>query len=439
LFFRKPNVSRLEGASLSTACAWRRQWVALLFLSVLLLNLPSHLYSQNTPSIHVGWIMDAALEKSGEDATPLRLNDGNATFISQWVVLFEARIDRRLTVFSEIQTIRGLSFGMYALSAVFRVDSDGALQIEAGKFLAPFGNFLARRWSSENPLVDFPLLYNYRTAVSATEVPRTNSILLGARGRGYRLHYADVGALGKRAGSRQVQSKHLPRSDWGLRVVSRDVYLTGLQVFGSKGRLFYAVAITNGALSNPVDINNSNGMQVLGRIRFTPMMGLDLGTSFSTGPYLNKAALEGVLAEAGLQAEQFRQAVWSVDVSYSRGHAVLFAEAMMNRWETPFLGEDLNVRGAYLEAKYTLSPRLYVAGRWSRLRFSDIADPSDVDSDGHLREPWDYGVRQLELGAGYRINRNALLKAAYQFNRTLDMVDGDPSDDLLALQAVVFF
>lgn len=395
--------------------------------------------AQSFPQIEVGWILETEWMKTGSDLAPLQVNQGRGSFLNNWAVLAEARIDSRLSVFSEVQTIRGLNFGLYALSAVYRITETGILQVEVGKFLAPFGTFLVRRWASENPLIDYPLLYNYRTAISASQLPHTRASLLSVRGNGHDLHYPASGVLAKRFGTLGTQSAHLPRPNWGLKVISRDVYLTGIQVFGSSDRLFYAVAVTNGALSNPVDINNSNGVQIIARLRITPITGLDLGSSFSSAPYLDEGAVGSELAAAGVDAGQFRQWVWGADVSYSRGHAILFAELAFNRWETPFLSADLDLLGGYIEAKYTLTPRFFVAGRWSRMVFSEISDPMDVDTDGRFSEPWDYDVRQIELGVGYRLARNALLKATHEFNRTLDSPDGDPSDDAVRFQAVVFF
>ena len=396
--------------------------------------------AQTAPVFNVGGIVQTTWQKSGAGDTPLRLNGGNASFVMLGTALLQARVNERLTVFSEIQTVRGFNLNLYALSAVYRATSNEAVQIEAGKFLAPFGSFLHRRYASENPLIDYPLTYNYRTALSPFLLPRTNAALLAARGRGHQLHYDHpAGALGKRS-EIQKTADHIPTPNWGLKVVSREVYLTGAQWFGSIQRtVSYALAVANGALSNPVDVNDGNGVQFLARLRVTPISGFDAGVSFSSAPYLNKSAVQEELKSAGMRAESFRQSVFSADLAFSRGQAALFAEILHNRWATPFLVEPLDLWGSYIEAKYTLRPRIFVAGRWSRLKFSKIADAGDLDQDGQFSEAWDFDVDQIELGLGYRVNRNAMIKATYEFNRTREIPGGDPSDDLAALQAVVFF
>jgi hypothetical protein len=401
---------------------------------------PSSVHGQTRTSFNAGGIAQTTWQKTGTGDTPLRANGGNAGFVMLGTMLLEANINARLVVFSEIQTVRGFNLNLYALSAVYRARSDEALKVEAGKFLAPFGNFLARRYASENPLIDYPLPYNYRTALSASQMPGTNHALLAARGRGHDLHYNHPTPALAKPGNSQKTTDHIPQSNWGLKVVSREVYLTGAQVFGAIKQTFsYAFAVTNGALSNPVDINDGNSVQLLARFRVTPMTGLDMGVSFASAPYLNKSAVQAELRAAGKSAERYRQSVVSADLAFSRGLTVLYAEALYNRWETPFLTERLGLWGGYLEAKYTLTPRVFVAGRWSYLHFSEIADVLDIDGDGRLQEPWDNHVSQIELGLGYRLNRNAVIKAAGELNRTREVAGGDPSDDFVAVQAVIFF
>ncbi len=425
--------------SLITKSARRSQTAVVLSL-VTIFAMPAVSQAQTAPVFSIGGIVQTTWQKSGAGDTPMRLNGGNASFVMLGTMLLQARVNERLIVFGEIQTVRGFNLNLYALSAVYRATSNEAVQIEAGKFLAPFGNFLPRRYASENPLIDYPLTYNYRTALSPFQLPRTNAALLSARGKGHQLHYDNpTRALGKRSEVQEI-ADHIPTSNWGLKVVSREVYLTGAQWFGAINRtVYYAIAVANGALSNPVDVNDGNGVQLSARLRVTPLTGFDAGVSFSSAPYLNKSAVREELKQAGKSAERFRQSVLSADLAFSRGQAVLFAEVLFNRWATPFLSENLDLWGSYVEAKYTLKPRVFVAGRWSQLKFAGIADAGDVDGDGRLSEAWDYDVSQVEIGLGYRVNRNAVIKATYEFNRTREVPGGDPSDDIAALQAVVFF
>src|SRR5215831_16370286 len=58
------------------------------------------------------------------------------------------------------------------------------LNFQLGKFGTPFGQFLTRNYSNENPLIGYPLIYTHRTPVSASYVPTDVGELLSYRGRG---------------------------------------------------------------------------------------------------------------------------------------------------------------------------------------------------------------------------------------------------------------
>ncbi len=411
-------------------------WKALVTIN---LSVAACALAQEGPAFKAGGIMSVAWQNSGDDTSPLQSNEGRATFSNNLVLLGEARLDARLSLVAEVQSHRGFNLGLYGLSAVYRVRRSGVLQIEAGKFLAPFGNLIPRRWASENPLAGYPLIYTYLTTASAFHLPKSNAVLLRARGNGHQLAYSEDQTLNKAPAANAPATNHLPTANIGLRVASPELYLTGAQLFGTEQNFFYALAFSNGALSNPVDLSSNSGFNVSARVRYSPFMGLDLGSSFSTAPYLDAHTLDAELKIASKKTTQFRQTVWSGDVAFIRGHLMLFVEAVFNRWESPFISESLDLWGGYVEGRYRFTPRFYLAARGSLLSFAEIADREDIDNDSRLQEPWDYNVRQIELGLGMRLTRNALLKFAYQHSQTLETAGGEPSDDLAVAQAVFYF
>ena len=89
-----------------------------------------------------------------------------------------------------------------------------------------------------------------------------------------------------------------------------------------------------------------------------------------------------------------------------------------------------------VEGRYKIMPGLYVAARIDRLVFSDVA--------GTTRTlPWDAPVSRIEVGAGFSLQRNLLLKASFQHN-SRDLTVGDPSfvagsAQLGAVQLVYWF
>ena len=393
--------------------------------------------AQQFPKIEIGSILALTYRNSQSGTSPLVVNDGDGSFNNDWVLLLGAEINESISLFAEIQTVRGLSFVNYGLSAIYQPARMKYLNFEVGKFLAPFGSFLGRRWASENPLISFPLMYEYTTALSAFDLPVNTSDLLRARGHGGRIDYSAGSATDSGALSKVLWN--VPEPGNGLRIVSREVYLTGAQLFGVIGQLRYYGGVTNGALSNPADVNNSNGVQLHGRAVFSPIVGLDVGSSIFWGAYLDKSTINSEVEPLGKTAEDFRQTVLGFDLSYSIGHLQFFSEFILNRWKSPLIADNLDARAFYLEGKYTCFTRFFVAGRFSLMAFTNVDDPQDVDADTRLSEPWEYDIHQWEFGVGFRINRHALIKAAGQINRTHDVIVGDPGDNLFAMQTVVFF
>lgn len=384
---------------------------------VVFLLLCSTAHAQFKPKLEFGSIVSLTYLNGESEMSPLGVNRGNGTFAANWTLLLGVEINDQLALYAESQTEGGLEFINYGLSAIYRPETNGYANIEFGKFLAPFGNFLRRYWASENPLKVWPLLYDYRTNLSASALPESETELLLARGRGYNVGY---------------------HNGQGLRIFSRHVYLTGAQIFGSFKNFSYNLGFTNGALSNPADINNSTGLQMIGRVAAEPFFGLRVGSSFAWGAYLEQSAVEPQLQAISKSADDFRQRALGFDLTYSIGHFEFFGEFVHNRWQSAFV-ESLDAVAFDYELKYSFLTRFYVAGRMSRIDFQNIADPNDVDDDGVLTESWDFDVNQFEIGLGYDFNRNGLLKVMSVFNRTQDAPAGDPDDDLIAVQMVVSF
>lgn len=390
------------------------------------------LFAQERASLEVGGISWLDCTKGGYGDGPLGRSHGEATFVTNWAVLLGVTVSNNLSFFAETQTINGLDFKLTGLSAIIKPFATPVLGIEAGKFLAPFGNFLRRNWPSENALQTWPLVYNYRTSLGVSSVPLSNRALLLNRGKGQALSYPSLGIFAPPSSS---QSPAV--SGQGIRLLSRQLYLTGVQLFGSVGPIDYNFGLTNGALSNPANVNANDAIQIIGHLAYRPFTGLELAASASNGAYLDGESLAAQIEAAGAEVEDFHQTAFGADLSFSIGHLQLFAEASRHEFETPFVDENLNADALQLEAVYRIFPRIYLAGRFGQIRFDDIADPDDVDGDGRLREPWDFDVRQVELGAGFNFHRNGTLKLIHVLNDTSS--DEDPDDNSWLGQLVVIF
>lgn len=368
--------------------------------------------AQSSSALRLGGIASATLFLPQATETPFTPASSNASFANRLVLLLNVKIDDRLAAFASAESWRNATPVIYSAGFNWQPFSAPVLLLRAGRFLAPFGNFLDRRYDSINPLIGRPLAYSYSSNLSAAVAPRSLEDLRQSRGQGHRLRYPS-----------QAQVEAVPYNQ-GLRIFWPETYVTGLQVLGEYRRWRYAIAVTNGALANPGTLNETARPGVAGRVVFLPVMGLNAGLSAAHGVYLDYSATSRP------NARRATQTVAGFDLQYSRGHVEIWGEYVFNRYRTPYLNSALEQHAAYVEAKYKLTARLYTAVRASLLRHSKIA--ADAFS-------WDYDADQLELGLGLRWHRQGFAKLSHQFNRTHGIAEGDPTDDVTSFQLVVFF
>jgi hypothetical protein len=264
-----------------------------------------------------------------------------------------------------------------------------AFDIQAGLIPPVFGSFSRRAYAHDNPLIGFPLAYQYLTSLRADAAPASADELLAMRGRGWRPRYS----LGSSAAGD------------GLPLMDDLHYQSGIEATaGSGGAIEASASLTSGSLSVPAGEYARALRQVSGRLAVTPIVGLVLGASASRGSYRGSDSPSGGGTQSAL----------GFDGEFSRGHWLLRAESVISRWSTPrvsapFIDGPLRATGLTFEATYHILPGLYAAARAGRLGFSDV-----TGTRGTM--PWDAPVRRLEVGAGYSIARNVLLKAAWQQN-----------------------
>lgn len=90
-------------------------------------------------------------------------------------------------------------------------------------------------------------------------------------------------------------------------------------------------------------------------------------------------------------------------------------ELIWSEFETPAAG-DLQTTSWFVGARWKASPRLSLAGRFGQMLANDARDPAGTSI------PWQADVWRAELGTGWRLAEDILLKGTYSFTHT----DGDP-------------
>lgn len=301
----------------------------------------------------------------------------------------------------------------YALYVRFRPLRESAFDVQVGRIPPVFGAYSRRRYDSDNPLIGYPLPYQYPTSLRADAAPASVDQLVMYRGYGARTRY--------RIGDPEVME--------GLAQVNPLRWDTGVQVRLGSDPLELAVAVTQGTISDPRFEDDNGGKQLAGRVGFRPALGLDVGISGARGDYV----ADGVKAELPDEGgESSHQTSLGVDSELARGPWLLRAEAIWTRWDVPSLPSlgSLDGIGFFVEGRYKICAGLYVAARVSGSRFEKIEHRGGLVT-------WDAPVTRIEAGIGYNLHRHLLLKVVVQHNER----DGGPatSRTIPAVQALFWF
>ena len=269
-----------------------------------------------------------------------------------------------------------------------------ALDFQAGRIPPAFGSFGRRTYGTDNPLIGYPLAHQYLTSLRPDAIPATVNDLLAMRARGWRTSYP-VGS---------------PEEAPGIPLISAFRWDTGVQARWREGIVEISGAVTAGTLSDPQVSDNNSGKQVSGRVAVFPIAGLAIGGSMARGAWLDDSVRDLLPADA----PGYAQTALGADFEYSRDYWLIRSELVWSRWGVPFAAiatdADLDALGVWIEGRYRLTPRLFVAGRIDRLGFSEIATETGE------RVTWDAPVTRLEANVGYYIQRNMTARVAVQHN-----------------------
>ena len=290
----------------------------------------------------------------------------------------------------------------YAAYARIRPWTSRNFDVQVGMVPPTFGAFARRTYANDNPLIGYPLGYQYMTTMRADALAANVDELLSKRSEGWGLRWS-VGS---------------PKFDGGVALVSAFRWDTGVQVHAASASNVVqgTIAVTAGTVSNPLFHDDNDGPQVVGRLELRPASGLVVGGSLAHGAFVgDDAARDALGAVSHPDDSRYSQSAWGGDVEYSRDHYVLRYEVIGSGWrlprvKTPLLPKTLGALSNSFEGRYKLRPGLYAAARWDWLGFSEVVGTTET-------VPWDAPVKRLEIGVGYSLQRNLLLKVSYQHDR----------------------
>lgn len=299
------------------------------------------------------------------------------------------RLTRKLTALADLRVQNAQTPRPYGFYLRFRPFEGHDFDIQGGRIPSTFGSFARRAYSTDNPLIGYPLAYQYLTSLRYDALPQTLDDVLRMRGRGWLSSFP----LGEQT----------PEAGMPLANVFR--WDTGIQAHGSAGIVEGAASVTVGSLSHPIFHENNSGKQVAARVSVTPVAGLVAGVSASRAPYVT----DGSALAANAPASGFVQTAFGADVEYSRDHYLLRFEAVSSAYDVATIEPRLRALATMLEGRYRLTPRLHAAARIDHLGFNTVTSPTRTAA-------WEAPVTRWEVGGGYALQRNVNLRLTVQRN-----------------------
>jgi hypothetical protein len=301
-----------------------------------------------------------------------------------------------LSVLGDVLTENLDSIRPYALYLRIRPWTKRAIDVQVGRVPPTFGAFARRTYVSDNLLIGYPLGYQYITSLRPDSLPATIDELLQKRSLGWRLRYS--------IGNTDF--------DKGVPLVSAFRWDTGVQVHAASRVIGATASMTTGTISNPRFIDDNSGRQWAARVDAHPTPGLVVGTSFARGAFVSDSAARS--ASAAMSGETFPQTAWGADIEYSRDHYLVRGETIVSAWRIPFarqpgMVDPLRATSTSIEGRYKITPIVYAAARLDHIGFSTVVGTQTT-------APWDAPVTRLEIGSGFYIQRNLILKVSYQRN-----------------------
>lgn len=266
-----------------------------------------------------------------------------------------------------------------------------AMVIKAGELSSAFGAFPLKYDDADNPLLDQPLSYITRIPLRIDQLPCGTADL---RRQSY-------GSLNNACGG-------TPGRGPGL--VPATLYsLPGVQADISTGRFDGRFQLTSGSPANPRNISQTGQyLQWAAGGGYTIHQGLRVGISGFRGPYLddNLAAL----LPLGTTIRTFPASAVGLEGQWAHGRWSVNGEWQRFWFDSPNFSTAPSLTSGYAEVKTVITPRLFVAGRAGYMHPGSVVDNLGVTAGEFAKK-----LRVYELGAGYWLGRNELLKGSYEW------------------------
>lgn len=334
---------------------------------------------------------------SGDTPAPALLGyDDDAFLAPRFSLDVDAAAGEHFTFHSTTRWDRGIDAGStpdgeLRIDEAFlrwRVFDDQRLNFQIGKYASFFGAWSGQHDFFDDPFLLAPLPYSQLIGVSPTSPASP----------------LNTGGPGGRALPLSMRNKDQWASmAWGAG------YGIGGGAFGSSEHFDYALEVKNSALSSHPDTwqeVNFSHPTVTARVGYRPDATWAFGLSASRGAWPEVNA-------AGIDRDDLIQNSLGLDVRWARHDWIVSGEVMLTEFETARSG-DLQAASWFVQARYKVSPGVWLAARIGQMLANEAVGPGGVPF------AWQSDVWRAEIGGGWRIRPDVLLKAGYTFNHTED-------------------
>ena len=309
------------------------------------------------------------------------------------------------------------------------------LNFKGGKFQTAFGQWTNRHFSTQNSLINAPMMYGQMTSVTdgndgAGIAPNTTSM---------------------------VARKNVapPVTKW-IPIVWGPSYASGFQLNGTVEKFDWAFEMKNASLSSRPqewDLWNRgfNYPTFTGRAGYRPDAAWNIGVSGSSGSYISQAGYGKYSAPhtsgkpaAGSSISDARQTVIGTDISYAHGPLELWSEFAWSQYSIPnttpnVLNTSSGDVGAYsyfVEGKWKFMPQFWLSGRWNQQLYSNVTQNQGTPNFGS-ETPWYNNLWRADACLGFKINRFTQFKVQYSYTEEAGTID--PGQNLFAVELVIQF
>jgi len=306
------------------------------------------------------------------------------------------------------------------------------LNFKGGKFQTAFGQWTNRHFSTQNSLINAPMMYGQMTSVTdgnggASIAPTTSNLV-----------------------RRKTSAVPVPPVTKWIPIVWGPSYASGFQLNGTVGtlqQLDWAFEMKNASLSSRPqewDLWNRgfNYPTFTGRAGFRPDAAWNLGVSGSSGSYISQAAYDrfSTTSKPGSSIGESRQNVVGTDISYAHGPIELWSEFAWSQYEVPDAkdGKAVGNIGAYsyfIESKWKFMPQFWLSGRWNQQLYSNVTPATGPGAGSETS--WYNNLWRADACLGFKINRFTQFKVQYSYTEEAGTID--PGQNLFAVELVIQF